>query len=93
MPRLRRYARCRVHDAGGGDDLVQTTLERALSHWQRERPEDAALTPLWAADRDALRKRFAAVLDETIPPALLRTVQRHWHGHRPTRQTQDSASK
>ena len=74
-----------------------------MDAWLREHPEDAALTRLWVADRDALRASLDAVLDETIPPALLRTVhgqgheygqgQGHGHGHRPAGPTQDSASK
>ena len=35
MPRLRRYARSLVFDTAGADDLVQTALERALSHWHQ----------------------------------------------------------
>ena len=35
IPRLRRYARSLVFDAGNADDLVQNTLERALSHWHQ----------------------------------------------------------
>jgi RNA polymerase sigma-70 factor (ECF subfamily) len=35
IPRLRRYARSLVFDAGHADDLVQTTLERALAHWHQ----------------------------------------------------------
>jgi RNA polymerase sigma-70 factor (ECF subfamily) len=35
IPRLRRYARSLVFDPGHADDLVQTTLERALSHWHQ----------------------------------------------------------
>ena len=35
IPRLRRYAHSQVMDAGAADDLVQTTLERALSHWHQ----------------------------------------------------------
>lgn len=52
-----------------------------MDAWLREHPEDAALTRLWAADRDALRARLDAVLDETIPAALLRTVHQRGHGH------------
>lgn len=33
IPRLRRYARSLVFDSGSADDLVQTALEGALSHW------------------------------------------------------------
>jgi len=35
IPRLRRYARSLVFDASSADDLVQTTLERALAHWHQ----------------------------------------------------------
>ena len=35
IPRLRRYARSLVFDTAGADDLVQTTLERALAHWHQ----------------------------------------------------------
>lgn len=35
MPRLRRYARSLIFDTGSADDLVQTVLERALSHWHQ----------------------------------------------------------
>lgn len=35
LPRLRRYARSVVTDAASADDLVQNTLERALSHWHQ----------------------------------------------------------
>jgi RNA polymerase sigma-70 factor, ECF subfamily len=35
IPRLRRYARSLVFDTPAADDLVQTTLERALAHWHQ----------------------------------------------------------
>jgi len=35
IPRLRRYARSLVFDSPAADDLVQTTLERALGHWHQ----------------------------------------------------------
>jgi RNA polymerase sigma-70 factor (ECF subfamily) len=35
VPRLRRYARSLAFDTGTADDLVQTALERALSHWHQ----------------------------------------------------------
>ena len=38
IPRLRRYARSLVFDAGGADDLVQATLERALANWHQFDP-------------------------------------------------------
>ena len=35
IPRLRRYARSLVFDASAADDLAQTALERALTHWHQ----------------------------------------------------------
>ncbi len=35
VPRLRRYARSLTLDPTSADDLVQTALERALSHWHQ----------------------------------------------------------
>lgn len=35
LPRLRRYARSLSFDASQADDLVQTVMERALSHWHQ----------------------------------------------------------
>jgi RNA polymerase sigma-70 factor, ECF subfamily len=35
IPRLRRYARSLAIDAGTADDVVQTALERALTHWHQ----------------------------------------------------------
>jgi RNA polymerase sigma-70 factor (ECF subfamily) len=35
LPRLRRYARSLAYDGSQADDLVQSTLERALTHWQQ----------------------------------------------------------
>lgn len=35
IPRLRRYARALSFDSVPADDLVQTALERALSHWHQ----------------------------------------------------------
>lgn len=35
VPRLRRYARSLTLETAGADDLVQTALERALSHWHQ----------------------------------------------------------
>lgn len=35
VPRLRRYARSLTFDTHMADDLVQTALERALTHWHQ----------------------------------------------------------
>jgi RNA polymerase sigma factor (sigma-70 family) len=39
IPALRRYARTFVRDAAAADDLVQDTLERAVSRWYQRRPD------------------------------------------------------
>lgn len=46
IPRLRRYARSLEFDAHAADDLVQSTLERALAHWQQFDPRRDIL--VWA---------------------------------------------
>ncbi len=38
MPRLRRYAHALVHESAQADDLIQNTLERALTHWHQFDP-------------------------------------------------------
>ncbi|MBK7614885.1 MAG: RNA polymerase sigma factor [Burkholderiales bacterium] len=35
LPRVRRYARSLSYDASHADDLVQSVMERALSHWHQ----------------------------------------------------------
>ncbi len=40
IPALRRYAYALTRDAEAGDDLVQDTLERALSRWRLRAPDD-----------------------------------------------------
>ncbi|TAN02557.1 MAG: sigma-70 family RNA polymerase sigma factor [Rhodanobacteraceae bacterium] len=44
LPRLRRFARWLTRDTNSADDLVQSTLERALSRW-RTRRDDTVLRP------------------------------------------------
>ncbi|MBE7419794.1 MAG: anti-sigma factor [Ideonella sp.] len=44
--------------------------------WLQQHPDDAARVRLWAADRDALRARFAATADEPLPPRLAQAVWR-----------------
>jgi RNA polymerase sigma-70 factor, ECF subfamily len=39
LPRLRRFARALTHDVHDADDLVQTALERALTHIEQWRPD------------------------------------------------------
>ena len=35
LPRLRRYARSLAYEPGVADDLTQSTVERALTHWHQ----------------------------------------------------------
>jgi RNA polymerase sigma factor (sigma-70 family) len=44
IPALRRYARSFVKDKSTADDLVQDTLERAISHWHQRRADGDART-------------------------------------------------
>src|ERR1700758_2545473 len=44
IPALRRYARTFVRDAAAADDLVQDTLERAISRWHQRRSDGDART-------------------------------------------------
>jgi anti-sigma factor RsiW len=44
--------------------------------WLQAHPEDAARVRLWAADRELMRTRLGAVLDEPVPPALQQVVWR-----------------
>src|ERR1700730_5300809 len=39
IPALRRYARTFVRDAAAADDLVQDTLEQAISRWHQRRSD------------------------------------------------------
>jgi anti-sigma factor RsiW len=66
------------------DDLLSAWLDgevegadcARVQAWLQEHPEDAARVRLWAADRDALRARFTATLDEPIPERLAQAVWR-----------------
>ena len=56
------------------DAELEPAEQARVDAWLHQHPEPAALTRLWAADRDALRARLAPVLDEPVPAALLQTV-------------------
>jgi RNA polymerase sigma-70 factor (ECF subfamily) len=76
IPRLRRYARSLVFDAAAADDLVQSTLERALNHWRQFDPRrDLVLWLLAIAHNawlDGLRrdKHLDVVAPERVTEAL-----------------------
>jgi RNA polymerase sigma-70 factor (ECF subfamily) len=76
IPRLRRYARSLVYDTSAADDLVQTTLERALNHWRQFDPQrDIVLWLLAIAHNaylDGLRrdKHLDVIAPERVNEAL-----------------------
>lgn len=52
IPSLRRYARALLHDRDAADDLVQSTLERALTRWRLRRPGGDLRAWLFAIERN-----------------------------------------
>lgn len=82
MPRLRRYARTLVHDAAAADDLVQQSLERALSHWRQFDPQREMgvwlLSIAHNACRDAQRRDARLTVTD---PAELQRLQDDDGGH------------
>jgi len=81
IPRLRRYARSLVLDSSGADDVVQTTLERALSHWhQFDQRRDMLVWLLSIAHnawRDAQRRGLR--LQVVDPQDLQLSQDQHHH--------------
>ena len=76
IPRLRRYARSLVFDASGADDLVQGTLERALSHWhQFDQRRDMALWLLSIAHNAFLDGRRRDARLAVLEPQRLQAQQ------------------
>ncbi|NML16267.1 sigma-70 family RNA polymerase sigma factor [Azohydromonas sp. G-1-1-14] len=79
IPRLRRYARSLVFDGERADDLVQSTLERALTRWQQfDQGRDLLLWLLSIAHNahhDQLRRE--ARLSVLEPQRLEQELDRH----------------
>jgi RNA polymerase sigma-70 factor (ECF subfamily) len=69
LPRLRRFALWLTRDASTADDLVQSTIERALSRWSSRHDDDALRPWLFAIlyrqflDGKRRAKRYGAMLD------------------------------
>jgi RNA polymerase sigma-70 factor (ECF subfamily) len=69
LPRLRRFALWLVRDSASADDLVQSTLERALSHWGSRHQDEALRAWLFAIlyrqflDTRRRAQRYAALLE------------------------------
>ncbi len=78
IPRLRRYARSLVFDASSADDLTQSTLERALMHWQQfDQRRDLLVWVLSIAHNAHLdARRRDAKLTITDPDDLARVQDR-----------------
>lgn len=61
LPHLRRFAQWLTRDAASADDLVQATLERAISHWGSRRQSSSLRAWLFAiAHRQFLDQRRRA---------------------------------
>ena len=86
LPRLRRFAHWLTRGAGGADDLVQSTLERALSRWTSRRDDEALRAWLFSVlyrlflDKRRRSRRYVAALerlqssDEPAQPSVEREV-------------------
>ena len=76
VPRLRRYARSLVFEESQADDLVQSTLERALTHWHQFDQSRDMLVWLLSIAHNAhqdMRRRQARM--QTFDPAQLQAAQ------------------
>ena len=76
VPRLRRYARTLVFDEAQADDLVQGTLERALTRWHQFDPHRDMLVWLLSIAHNAhqdIRRKDARM--QIVDPAQLQTAQ------------------
>jgi RNA polymerase sigma-70 factor (ECF subfamily) len=76
VPRLRRYARSLLFDDAGCDDLVQVTLERALSHWHQFDQRRDMLAWLLSIAHNAhqdMRRRNSRL--QVVDPVELQAVQ------------------
>lgn len=76
VPRLRRYARTLTLDPHSADDLVQTALERALSHWhQFDQRRDMLVGLLSIAHNAFLDQRRRDSRLSIVDPALADALQ------------------
>ena len=76
VPRLRRYARSLAFEDAQADDLVQSTLERALTHWQQFDPQRDMVVWLLSiahnAHQDMRRKQSRM---QSFDPSQLQAAQ------------------
>jgi RNA polymerase sigma-70 factor, ECF subfamily len=81
VPRLRRYARSLVFEDAQSDDLVQSTLERALTHWhQFDQQRDIVVWLLSIAHNAHLDMRRKDSRMQIVDPSQLQTAQDHLGG-------------
>ena len=85
IPRLRRFAVSLTRNTSSADDLVQATLERAITRWGDKRPEGDLRAWLFSIlyrqflDAQRRTRRYARMLDfftgrEDVQPSVERTV-------------------
>jgi RNA polymerase sigma-70 factor (ECF subfamily) len=85
LPRLRRFAVSLTRNTSSADDLVQATLERAITRWGDKRPEGDLRAWLFSIlyrqflDAQRRTRRYARMLDfftgrEDVQPSVERTV-------------------
>ncbi|MBA1295810.1 sigma-70 family RNA polymerase sigma factor [Pseudomonas lurida] len=85
LPRLRRFAVSLTRNTSSADDLVQATLERAITRWAHKRPEGDLRAWLFSIlyrqflDAHRRTRRYARMLDfitgrEDVQPSVERTV-------------------
>ena len=80
MPRLRRYARSLAFDLSAADDLVQTALERALSHWhQFDQQRDIVVWLLSIAHNAFLDLRRREQRMTLVEPEAMQAMQDKLH--------------
>jgi RNA polymerase sigma-70 factor (ECF subfamily) len=86
IPRMRRFALSLTRNSSSADDLVQTSLEKALSAWQGKRPEGDLRAWLFSilyrqfVDAHRRSRRYSRMLalftstEEDYQPSVERTV-------------------
>jgi len=85
LPRLRRFAVSLTRNTSSADDLVQATLERAITRWGDKRPEGDLRAWLFSIlyrqflDAQRRTRRYARMLDfftgrEDVQSSVERTV-------------------
>jgi RNA polymerase sigma-70 factor (ECF subfamily) len=83
LPRLRRFALWLTRDPAAADDLVQSTMERALTRWRSRRPDGDFLAWLFSIqyrqflDSKRHARRYARLLEWFIKPDAAPSAERN----------------